>query len=157
MLAAPNGTIMETVTFSATGLPSGTTATFTPPSVAAGNAGTNVMLAIATTPHSSSSIFGFHHDMRLNAMPLYGTALAIGVIWFLFWKGRGGVRPLAPLFLMISLAAIGGGLTGCGSGGGYSGGQVNPATGTPAGNYTITVNAASGNIKVSTTVTLMVM
>ncbi len=161
MLAPANGqpTLNAAVTFSTSPLPPGASATFTPTNVPAGSAGTNVMLAIATTPHSSGSFvlvtFG---DWPYGPL-LLGAGLAIGMIWFALGTLRGSARRFAPLLLILLLLAVASGLTACGIsgvGGDSSGPQVNTGTGTPAGNYTITVNAMSGNTTVPTTVTLTV-
>jgi hypothetical protein len=80
-------------------------------------------------------------------------------MWFALGALRGSARRLAPLLLILLLLAVASGLTACGisgGGGGSSGPQVNTGTGTPAGDYTITVNAMSGNTTVPTTVMLTV-
>jgi len=68
-------------------------------------------------------------------------------------KGR-----MAPQFVLASLLLMAAGLTACGSAGTTtpSGQQLNPATGTPAGTYTITVKASSGGVSRETNVTLTV-
>jgi hypothetical protein len=161
MLAPAKGqlTLNGTVTFSTSPLPPGAQATFTPTNVPAGSAGTNVMLAIATTPHSSGSFVLVTFGEWPHAPLLLGAELAIGMMWFALGALRGSARRLAPLLLILLLLAVASGLTACGisgGGGGSSGPQVNTGTGTPAGDYTITVNAMSGNTTVPTTVTLTV-
>jgi len=161
MLAPANGlrTLNGAVTFSTSPLPPGASATFTPTNVPAGSAGTNVMLAIATTPHSSGSFVLVTFGEWPYGPLLLGAGLAIGMIWFALGALRGSARRFAPLLLILLLLAVASGLTACGiSGGGgdSSGPQVNTGIGTPAGNYTITVNAMSGNTTVPTTVTLTV-
>jgi hypothetical protein len=164
MLAPANGqlTLNGAVTFSISStspLPPGANATFTPTNVPAGSAGTNVMLAIATTPHSSGSFVAVLFGEWPHAPLLLGAGLAIGMMWFALGALRGSARRLAPIFLIFFLVAVVSGLTACGisgGGGGSPGPQVNTGTGTPAGNYMITVNATSGNTTVPTTVTLTV-
>ncbi|HXP80566.1 MAG TPA: kelch repeat-containing protein [Verrucomicrobiae bacterium] len=161
MLAPAKGqlTLNGAVTFSTSPLPPGAQATFTPTNVPAGSAGTNVMLAIATTPHSSGSFVLVTFGEWPYAPLLLGAELAIGMMWFALGALRGSARRLAPLLLILLLLAVASGLTACGisgGGGGSSGPQVNTGTGTPAGNYMITVNAMSGNTTVPTTVTLTV-
>jgi VCBS repeat protein len=156
-LAAVNGTLGATVSFSATGLPAGATATFTPPNVPAGSAGTTVMLSIATTPHTSSGAFKFPRSRWPFVPSAYGLATAIGMMWLGICTLRVMVKNLAPRLVIVLLLALTAGLAACGSGASSAVSQVNPATGTPAGTYTITVNATSGNAKVSTAVTLTVM
>jgi hypothetical protein len=164
MLAPANGqlTLNGAVTFSISStspLPPGANAAFTPTNVPAGSAGTNVMLAIATTPHSSGSFVVVPFGEWPHAPLLLGAGLAIGMMWFALGALRGSARRLAPLLLIFLLLAVAAGLTACGisgGSGGSSGPQVNTGTGTPAGNYMITVNATSGNTTVPTTVTLTV-
>jgi hypothetical protein len=164
MLSPANGqlTLNGAVTFSissTSALPPGTNATFTPMNVPAGSAGTNVMLAIATTPHSSGSFVVVWFGEWPHAPFLLGAGLAIGMMWFALGTLRSSARRLAPLWLILLLLTLASGLTACGisgGGGGSSGPQVNTGTGTPAGNYAITVNAMSGNTTVPTTVTLTV-
>jgi len=166
MLAPANGqlTLNGAVTFSISStspLPAGANATFTPANVPAGSAGTNVMLAIATTPHTSGSFVVVPFGEWPHAPLLFGAGLAIGMMWFALGALRGSSRRLAPLLLIMLLVAVTAGLTACGISGGSgsgssSGPQINTGTGTPAGNYMITVNATSGNTTVPTTVTLTV-
>ena len=149
MLAPAKGqlTLNGTVTFSTSPLPPGAQATFTPTNVPAGSAGTNVMLAIATTPHSSGSFVLVTFGEWPHAPLLLGAELAIGMMWFALEALRGSARRLAPLLLILLLLAVASGLTACGisgGGGGSSGPQVNTGTGTPAGNYTITVKRDVG-------------
>ena len=83
-------------------------------------------------------------------------ALAIGMVWFAFWTWwHGRTRRFAPIFLVMFLIAIAVGLAACGSSGGSVAAQFNP--GTPAGTYTITVNAMSGSARITSPVMLKVM
>jgi hypothetical protein len=68
---------------------------------------------------------------------------------------RAVLGPRTLLGLLVCLAALGGGLTGCG-GGGNSGGMVSSNPGTTAGNYTITVTATAGTVMGRTTVAVTV-
>lgn len=155
-LTAMNGTLGESVSFSATGLPSGASAGFTPSTLPAGSSSTGVALSISTTPHSSGSAGEFSHGIRPRAPWMYGFALAFAMICFALFSQRGRPGIIVPRLVGVALLAIVAGLAACGSNVGSSGTQTNPATGTPAGTYTITVNATSGNASVSTTVTLKV-
>ena len=164
MLTPANGQLKLNgdVTFSTSPLPPGAKPTFTPSNVPAGSAGTNVMLAITTTPHSSGSILQSPLGEWPRGTLLLGSGLSMGMMWFAIGALRGSDRRLAPRILIFVLFVVAAGLTACGisGGGGGSGGssgpQVNTGTGTPAGIYTITVNAMSGNATVPTTVTLTV-
>jgi hypothetical protein len=87
-----------------------------------------------------------------------GAALA-GLLLLVIPGRRRGLRavlgPRTLLGLLVCLAALGGGLTGCG-GGGNSGGMVSSNPGTTAGNYTITVTATAGTVMGQTTVAVTV-
>ena len=84
-----------------------------------------------------------------------GAALA-GLLLLVIPARRRRLRAmLGPLGLLVCLAALGGGLTGCG-GGGNSGGMVSSNPGTTAGNYTITVTATAGTVMGQTTVAVTV-
>ena len=162
-LAPSNGEFPNPVTFSispATPLPRGADATFTPSnSVTPGGAPQIVTLSIATTPHTTFSAFKVPRGL-FPILPwalLTGMGIVLAWSWFLapFVK----IRRLAPqLFLGILIAAVTV-LTACVAAGGGSSSTplVNPATGTPAGTYHITVNATSGGVSHSTNITLKVM
>ncbi len=156
-LTAMNGTLGETVSFSASGLPSGASAAFTPSSLVAGSSSTSVALSIKTTPHSSASLVKFPRGVRPHAPSMYGSVLVFVVMCFTLWSLRGRSRPHVPQLLFVVMIAVVTGLAACGISGGSSNAQTNPATGTPAGTYTIMVKATSGNANVSTTLTLTVM
>ncbi len=157
-LTAMNGTLGETLSFSAAGLPSGASASFMPSSLPAGSGSTGVMLAITTTPHSSGSFVKFSPGGVLPGSALLcGVALAFAMLYFLLWLSQGHSRLLLPRMLMVAVIAMAVIAAACGSSGGTSGAQINPGTGTPAGTYTIVVNATSGNANLSTSVTLTVM
>jgi hypothetical protein len=155
-LTAMNGTLGETVSFSASGLPPDASGSFMPPRVLARSAGTTVMLSVTTTPHSSSSFVKFPHSMRPHAPLMYVFVFAFVMMCFSLWFLRGSSRPLFPRLLIVALIAFAFGVAACGSGGGSSTAQLNPATGTPAGTYTITVTATSGAVSQASTVTLIV-
>ncbi|MGA7793456.1 MAG: FG-GAP-like repeat-containing protein [Candidatus Acidiferrales bacterium] len=161
MLAPANGqpTLNGAVAFSISPLsplPAGANATFTPSNVPAGSAGTNVMLAITTTPRASGSFVQVPLGEWPHGTLLLGAGLAIGMMWFALGALRGSAGRLAPRFLILVSFVVAAGLTACGISGGSPGPQVNTVTGTPAGIYMITVNATSGNATVPTTVTLTV-
>jgi hypothetical protein len=63
-------------------------------------------------------------------------------------RRRKGIWQSAILLIVVVI-----GLTMAGCGGDH---VINPTTGTPAGTYTVTVNAASGNTSHSGTITLFV-
>jgi hypothetical protein len=129
-------------------------ATITP-----GSSPTSVTLSIATTAHSAAVIpinpFGRVPALPASAEWLVAIGLMLGI-------GSRAARARAdrsvPQFVLASLLLLASGLTACGGAGGTtSGQQLNPATGTPAGTYTIVVTATSGTAVHSTNVTLTVM
>ena len=148
---APSGgtTFPAAVTFSATGLPAGFTATFNPALLAAGSSATNVSLTIQV-PLTAM--------LEKNKQPGRGLPLvAFSVLILPFVGGirrsNKWLRRLA--FIVIISAGIGGTtmLTGCGGGGSGSsggGGGSQPRT------YNTTVTATSGSLSHSTTVTVIV-
>jgi hypothetical protein len=162
MVVPANAATASAVSFVASGLPAGATASFSPFStIPAGSGNTPVMLSIATTAHSAASL------------PLSPTrpkpSLPICALWFVAFGAmlglglhlvRGRAEFLVPRFVLSALLLMAAGLTACGSmGGGVSppAQQLNPQSGTPAGTYSIVVTAASGGGSLSTTVTLTVM
>jgi hypothetical protein len=156
-LAAIGAPIKQAVAFSVSGLPPMSTASFTPASVPAGSTGTTVALSITTTAHSSTSYPQNLNGTRSRGLFLTGLALLIGIMWFALWTLPRRARLVVPMGLAAMVLAIAAGLTGCGSVSGGPGTAINPATGTPAGSYAITVNATSGSATISTKVTLTVM
>jgi sugar lactone lactonase YvrE len=137
------------VTLTASGLPSGATATFAPPSAAPGGGGASSTLTIQTVKSAS-----------LEKGPLDDHSTA-GIVSFAFLffsflglrKHRHIPRLLVVVFALI-LGGIGAAtLSGCG------GGYALPSTTTPSPTpktYTITVTGTSAAIQHSTTVTLTV-
>jgi hypothetical protein len=143
---SPSGgtTFPAAVTLSATGLPTGFTATFSPPSLAAGSSATSVVLTIQV-PLTA----------RLENRRQPGCGLPLVALGMLILPFLGGVRHsrkwLRRLALIVILLAGAGGvtmLTGCGGGSSGSGSQPNT--------YNITVTATSGALSHSTNVTLTV-
>jgi Bacterial Ig-like domain (group 3)/NHL repeat len=104
------------ITLSATGLPPGATATFTPQVITLGAGPASVAMTIQTAASSAS----------LHRRSLFGggtLALSLLLLPFSRWT-RSKIRGMRPLTLcaalILSLAAIGG-LSGCGSGSGFFG------------------------------------
>lgn len=137
-VSAQNGSFSNAVSLSASGLPVGATATFTPPSVTPGSASATSTLSVQTGTTTASARPG-------SAWPLTGPALAILSLLFLPGKRRRRCITLA-LLLIASLGAFTA-LTACG--GGFSLSQ-------PPQNYTITVTGTSGSDVQTTTVQLTV-
>ena len=146
---SPSGgtTFPAAVTFSASGLPAGFTATFSPSSLASGSSATNVTLTVQV-PQAAM--------MEKSRQPGRGLPLvALGMLLLPFAGGirRSSKRLRRLTFILILLAGIGGvaTLTGCGGGSsGGGGGGSQPQT------YNITVTATSGTLSHTTIVTLTV-
>ena len=137
-------TFPSAVTFSASGLPTGATATFTPSTIAAGSAGTNVSLAI----QFAQQIVALHPTNPLGR----GLALAMvgGMFLLPFGRKLGRSRGRAGIFLcllLLVLAATGAALSLAGCGGTRSGYFAQQTR-----NYTVTVTATSGALSHTTTV-----
>jgi hypothetical protein len=135
--------LISNVTFSVDALPTGMTATFTPTSVATGSGSTAVALTLLAPPLS-----------RLEGAPqlpsrsrLAPIALALLLLPIAFIRKR---KKMSSLLLLILLAVGFTGLTGCitSPSSGYYG-QVQQT-------YNLTVNATSGNLTRTTTVTFIV-
>ena len=161
--ASPSGgSFTNPVTFTASNLPPMASASFTPSApVTPGSSSVPVTLSISTTAHSSASLPV--SPQRRQPRPPF-SAVWLGVLAMLAWVWGASFerkRRLAPQFALASLLLIAAGLSACGggamTGGTTSGPQLNPNTGTPAGNYMITVTATSGGVSHATNVTLTVL
>jgi Lactonase, 7-bladed beta-propeller len=148
------------ITFTATGLPPDGSASFLPSTPVTPDASTQtVTLSISTMPHSATSTINFprRSHPELPVPLLAGMAFGLGGFWLFTLRGR--AKRLVPQLLLALLISAVVGLTACGAVGGGTppSPQVNPATGTPAGTYSIEVKATSGGLSHSTTVTLTVV
>lgn len=132
------------VSFTASGLPSGATANFSPQSIAAGSAGTNVILTVQA-PQQTALLKRTTKDYPAMAL------LGVGLLMLPFWSNR---RKLADRCMCRMLGVFSGvmlvGLIGCGGSG--SNGSTRP----PPQTYTITVTAASSSLSETQSVTLVV-
>jgi len=137
-----NGGYPGVVNFSASGLPSGATATFNPATIAATGGAQTVTMTIQTAATSSQAIKPYVGHKLIPAalglllLPLFG-------IKRMSPRGRWMNRWLC-LVLLLGGAAVSLMLSGCGS----SSPKQSPRA------YNITVTAASGNVQHSSTVTL---
>ena len=134
-----NGTFSSIVTLSASGLPSGTTAIFSPATVTPGASGASSQLTVQTASTTAS-------NARNSAWPLAMPALGLLGLCFVPGKRRRRWITLG-IFLLASLGALTA-LSGCG--GGFAG------FGHTSESYIITVTGTSGTIQQSTTVQLTV-
>jgi hypothetical protein len=146
-VSSVNSDFGNSVALSCTGLSSTLGCSFAPASVTPGASGATSTLTVTTQAATSGSLM---HSSSI----LYATWLPIGGIAILgagFGARRKrfliGVLLVLMLAGLVSLVACGGGSSGGGGGGGNSG--------TPSGNYTITISGTSGNTH-TTTVTLHV-
>jgi hypothetical protein len=144
----PTGIIPESISLgSCSGLPAGATCVFSGnPIPNLNNGAQNRTLDITTTPRVTTPAGLFRSSRILYAFwfPVSGLALI----------GAGATRRrrwLAGLFIVCTLGVMVL-QAGCGS----SSGNSTTTTGTPAGSYTITMNATSGGASRSTAVTLVV-
>jgi hypothetical protein len=156
------GAFSNPVTFSVsplTPLPMGANASFTPSSpVNPDAAPQTVTLLISTTARTTTSIVNFPHEFPpvLPLLCLLGMVFALLALSLRPCGGR--LQRLAPQFLLALLMVASAGLAACGAvgTGPSSPPQLNPATGTPAGIYTIQVIAISDGVSHSANVTLTV-
>ena len=135
-----NGDFSGTVALSATGLPTGATATFTPASVTPGGESSWSVLTIQTASLTAQA----HAHNGWRWVPGATLAFCIPLLW---WRRRDRIWRLGTGLLCLLLSAGAAMLAGCG------GGYYSEA---PAQSYTITVTGTSGSTQHSTTVTLTV-
>jgi hypothetical protein len=141
-VTAQNGTFSNPVSLTASGLPSGATATFTPSSITPGSTSATSQLSIQTASVTAAvNAKGARWPLALPAMALIG-------LFFLPGKRRRRWITVAVL-LFASLSALTA-LSGCGGGFGSATTTPNPTT------YTITITGASGAEQQTTTVQLTV-
>jgi hypothetical protein len=151
--AAVGGAFPGTVAFSASGLPTATTASFNPASV---SAGTSTVMTLTTTVRGSALTMPTPSNPGAPVQTMWLISLAAMAALFSLTVARFGrrtTRRLIPVGAFALLLISAGYLSGC-SGGGFP--KVGTNTGTPAGTYTITVTGTSGSDVHSTTVTLVV-
>jgi photosystem II stability/assembly factor-like uncharacterized protein len=148
------GGFFGAVTFSATGLPGFSSASFSPPSVTPGASPATTDMAITTTVRS-----GFvptSPPPQLLPSPNVMLALLAAMMTLALVTMRSSRRRSPALLLVGAVMILATGLfAGCskGSSGGGGGGG---ATGTPVGTYPITVTATSGSQSKTAVVTLTV-
>jgi hypothetical protein len=136
-VAATNGNFPGSVTLSASGLPTGATANFSPATLTPGSASATSQLSIQTAgPTASAAIFDFTWPRTLLMIPGIMALTAIG-------RRRKRLFPLLVL-LLASLAAATA-IGGCGGGFGMTGST-----------YNITVTGTSGSDQQTTSIQLTV-
>jgi 6-phosphogluconolactonase (cycloisomerase 2 family) len=150
-----NGSFSNPVTFTASGLPTGTSAMFSPSAtITPGATPSNLTLSVSTTSRSLVPSAKFHLGPESGWPWKYLFAALLGMLALGLSKVAAGTRRLAPQLLLATLLVLAAGLAACG--GGSASQQFNP-NGTPAGTYSILVTATSGSVAHTTTVTLTVM
>jgi len=133
------------VTFSASGLPVGATATFSPAAIAANGGAQTVMLTIQTQGPATAAKKGSPFERGAPLMfgflllPLLGVRRMRKT-----WLGRGAMMVLLMLAGIAGMAS----LSGCGAANGFNSQAVK--------NYTVTVTAASAGVQHSFDLTLNV-
>ena len=134
-ISSLGGTFTGAVALSVTGLPAGSSATFSATSVTPGSAGATSVLTVQTSSQSASL-----KPSRIPGAPLLSVVL-LPAAWWMRRRHRPGQLPFAMLLLIACL-----GLSSC------AGGYFGP---TPQ-SFTLTVTGAAESLQQSTTVTLNV-
>lgn len=148
-LSPLGGAFPQSISLSATGLPTGATATFTTTPITNLNTGAqSTDLVIGTTVRTTTTVDLWKHNGPLYAawLPLSGLALlGVGFHGLSRWRRLGLGLVIGAFFGLVLMQA------GCGSKG-----STTTTNGTPAGTYSIVVAAASGSTTHNVTVTLVV-
>src|SRR6185312_10686058 len=147
------GVLNAPITLTASGLPRGATAVFTPTGIASGSAATSFSLAIKTVASTAANLPP-SSPMRAPLLPISAAFFLLPLLSNKRTRRRFALMPrtlLSVLFVLIAGAATLG-LTGCGGGGFFAQNQQS---------YTITVmatatSAANTTLQHTTTVTLIV-
>jgi hypothetical protein len=135
-----SGSYASPVSFTVTGLPTGSTASFTPSSVAVSGGATPVAMSVQTAAAVA--------DNSRNGPFSRGTLLALLLLPFACKRSVREKLKSRMLLLVLLMAGLTATLTGCGSNNGFL--LQNPKT------YTLTVAATSGTLQHSQAVTLIV-
>jgi len=139
-------TFPQTVTFAVSGLPSGTSYTLSPTSIAAGAGSTSMLLTVQTPNVTGKLTPAPTRSHTLPAIALGMLLLPFGVKRIRKLSRQMSRRGLLLVWMAFGLAAAGA-LTGCGAGGFFN---------QPQQSYNIVVTATSGSISHSASVTLTV-
>jgi Chitobiase/beta-hexosaminidase C-terminal domain/Bacterial Ig-like domain (group 2) len=138
VLVTPQNSFSSAVSFSCTGLPSGASCSFVPPTVTPSGATASTTLTVSTSATASA--------LHRNSSPWFpGSALAIAFCC-LSWKKRRGLQVLMVLVALLTLGFC----SGCG------GATISPQGTAQVTTSTFTVVATSGSQQQTASVTLMV-
>jgi hypothetical protein len=138
------GSYAGPVSFTATGLPTGAVATFSPSTIPANGGAQTVNMSVSTTPASAALIRPSTAGRGLIPVAMAFLLLPLAGTKRMRREGRRFGRLACLLFLLLAGLGATTALTGCGSHGGLGG----------AVEYTITVTATSGSVQHTSAVTL---
>jgi hypothetical protein len=164
IISPMDGAFSLPVSFSASGLPPNAVALFSPSTtIIPGAAPQTVTLAISTMAHTSGGTIRFPKGLLPVAfLPWIPMSTALMACFYLCLAPQRRIRSLPQLLLVLTLFTIVE-LAACGAVGSAPASDqgstppINTATGTPAGNYTINVQAAAtGGVSHTTTVMLTI-
>jgi uncharacterized protein (TIGR03118 family) len=151
---APSNSFAGMVSLSCSGLPSGTTCSFTPTQVAvSASAPATSSLIIQTAAASGSYAKAGHKGRGRSGVWAVALALLLPFGSALACSRRRRILSLRMLGVAAVLLASAGAIEGCSS---YGTSGSNGTPGAPAGTTNVTVNATSGNITQSTMVALTI-
>jgi len=157
ILSAVNGTFSQPVTLAASGLPAGTTASFTPAIVPAGSATTSILFSVATLSHAS----GYRLPISFPGRTVWPVSvcvfLILGSVWIWLFRERGRLRFLAPVLFVGLLSTAILGLAGCSSLANSPPAQPNSYLGPPLGTYPIVIAGTSGKVTINSQVMLTIV
>ena len=137
-----------TVSLSVTGLPTGASAVFSPSTVSAGAAATNVILLVNLPSQSAAQPLG--RFLRGGALPVAFALVMLPLACSWRKAARRMNRMVWAVLLSLSSIAIFAGLTGCGG----SSSSSSNSTASSVQTYSLTITATSGSLSHSTAATL---
>lgn len=140
------GSYAGQVNFATTGLPAGTTVTFSPSSIAANGGPQTITVTITTPPATASNRAPQTPSSTRRAAPLALAFLLLLGVGAMRRQGRAVRRRLLAVVLLLAGGAAATLVSGCGGGFFAQAPQ----------NYNVTINATSANLQHSVTVTLNV-
>jgi sugar lactone lactonase YvrE len=140
-LASLNGAFTQPVTLAASGLPAGSTVSFSPTSVTPGSAGSSSTMTIQTTAQQA-----FVQEDRVR-WPISAGLVSVALLILPFRRRKRIFLGLGCLLLVLGVSGV---MTACG--GGFALPQVKATSAT----YTVTVTGTSGSLQHSTSVQITV-